>query len=229
MVGSGACVTRSAHSKAGEYSPSIVIENRPIWCQAAAHLNHLQFHVNLGTLAVTWNSRGLLTRIDWYDNSRVDTTTCQWFALSKGQIPVVMTDLITALRRYSHEGEPLPSVPWDSIDTSGWTPFQHDVYRAISEIPHGETRTYAWVARKVGRGAATRAVGQALRKNPLPILVPCHRVVAANALGGFMGIVDPSQPELKLKRSLIEVESSYRNPMFSFLQPLGGASWGVAS
>ncbi len=91
------------------------------------------------------------------------------------------------------------------------------VYRAISQIPHGETRTYAWVAKRVGQGLATRAVGQALRKNPLPILIPCHRVVSSGTLGGFMGAVDPDEPEMRLKRWLIEVESSWLNPSFGFL------------
>lgn len=191
-------------------------------------MNHLQFQVNVGTLGVTWNSQGLLTRLDWYDNTRSDRSTCGWFALSREEIPTVLSGLIKQLKHYFVAGEPLGEVPWDSIDRSGWTAFQEAVYRAIAEIPHGETRTYAWVAGKVGKGAATRAVGQALRKNPLPILIPCHRVVAAKTLGGFMGIEDPSQPELRLKRWLIEMESSYLNPVFSFVQPSGGAAWSAA-
>lgn len=177
---------------------------------------------------MTWNSQGRLSRIDWYDTARADSTTCEWFAPSKENIPPTLSALITSLRHYFVRGVPLPEVPWDFVDTTGWTQFQYDVYRAISQIPHGETRTYAWVAKKVGRGAATRAVGQALRKNPLPILVPCHRVVGVNALGGFMGIADPDQPELKLKRWLIETENNYLNPVFSFLQPSEGSAWSAA-
>lgn len=181
-------------------------------------MNHLQFQVGIGTIAVTWNSQGLLTCIDWYDNCR-SSNSSNWFALSKGEIPPVLGDLVDRLRGYFENGEPIGEVPWDAIDHRGWSDFQRQVYKALTQIPHGETRTYAWVAKRVGKIAAPRAVGQALRKNPLPVLIPCHRVVAANALGGFMGIVDPDQPELKLKQWLIEVETSYLNPPFSFISP----------
>jgi methylated-DNA-[protein]-cysteine S-methyltransferase len=61
--------------------------------------------------------------------------------------------------------------------------FQRDVWRQISDIPRGRTRTYGELARRVGGEA--RAVGQACGDNPFPIVVPCHRVVAADGLGGF--------------------------------------------
>ena len=57
------------------------------------------------------------------------------------------------------------------------TDFEKEVWAALKAIPYGETRTYKWVAEKIGRPKATRAVGQALSKNPVPIVVPCHRVV----------------------------------------------------
>ena len=64
--------------------------------------------------------------------------------------------------------------------------FAEKVWKAACEIPLGEVRTYAWVARKIGQPKAARAVGQALKKNPYPIIVPCHRVVSSNgALGGY--------------------------------------------
>lgn len=160
----------------------------------------------------------MLTRIDWYDNVRRDPGG--WTAISRVEIPAVLGDLLERLRGYFEAGEPIGAVPWEAIETRSLSDFQLKVYKALTEIPHGETRTYAWVANRVGQAAAPRAVGQALRKNPMPILIPCHRVVSANALGGFMGIVDPEQPELRLKHWLIELERSYRNPVFSFLSPL---------
>src|SRR3954469_6003502 len=63
------------------------------------------------------------------------------------------------------------------------TAFQRDVWRQISDIPRGRTRTYGELARRLGGEA--RAVGQACGDNPFPIVVPCHRVVAADGLGGF--------------------------------------------
>lgn len=102
------------------------------------------------------------------------------------------------------------------LDGSRWSDFQRDVYRAVMEIPHGETRTYAWVASKVRRPGATRAVGQALKRNEHLILVPCHRVVASQDIGGFMGADDPDAPELHFKQRLLTWEHCWRNPEFSF-------------
>ncbi|HEX6923987.1 MAG TPA: methylated-DNA--[protein]-cysteine S-methyltransferase [Longimicrobiaceae bacterium] len=68
------------------------------------------------------------------------------------------------------------------------TPFQVAVRYALLQIPYGEVRTYLDVARATGRPGAARAVGQVNAHNPFPIIVPCHRVVAANgALGGYLG------------------------------------------
>ena len=131
-------------------------------------------------------------------------------------VPAAVSDVVSRLRAYFEEGAPLGTLPWELVDQTGWTEFQCRVYRAITEIPHGETRTYGWVAERVRKAGACRAVGQALRNNRLPILVPCHRVVSSASLGGFMGCMDPTQPELRLKRKLIELEESYRSPMFPF-------------
>ncbi|MBU0630567.1 MAG: MGMT family protein [Candidatus Margulisbacteria bacterium] len=67
------------------------------------------------------------------------------------------------------------------------TQFEKDVYAAVKLIPRGEVRSYSWVARRIGRPKAARAVGNALNKNRYAPIVPCHRVVAANGLGGFAG------------------------------------------
>jgi methylated-DNA-[protein]-cysteine S-methyltransferase len=76
----------------------------------------------------------------------------------------------------------------DSLDLSGATPFQRQTWQATRLIPYGGTRSYQWVARQTGKPGASRAVGQALARNPLPIIIPCHRVVNADGrLGGFGG------------------------------------------
>jgi methylated-DNA-[protein]-cysteine S-methyltransferase len=68
------------------------------------------------------------------------------------------------------------------------TEFQKKVWRALREIPYGQTRSYLDLAKSIGSAKAVRAVGAANRKNPLSIVVPCHRVVGANgALRGFAG------------------------------------------
>ncbi len=134
------------------------------------------------------------------------------------QLPADFLSLLKSLEVYFASGEPLPSIPWDILYTDSCTPFQLSVYRAIEKIPHGETRTYAWVAKKTGNPKASQAVGQALRKNPFPVLIPCHRVVSQTSIGGFMGKCDLALPELKLKQWLIDLEYRFRNPVFAFLQ-----------
>jgi methylated-DNA-[protein]-cysteine S-methyltransferase len=123
-----------------------------------------------------------------------------------------------AFQRYFSDGTPMGGVPWAFLDPSGWTEFQNQVYRAIAEIPHGQTRTYGWVASRIGNPSASRAVGQALRCNPLPILVPCHRVTAVASVGGFMGTIDPGGSEIQLKQRLIALEEGFLNPIFEFLR-----------
>ena len=74
------------------------------------------------------------------------------------------------------------------LDLAGLRPFERDVLRKTLEIPRGEVRTYAWVAREIGRPRALRAVGTALGRNPLPVLIPCHRVIRTNGtLGEYSG------------------------------------------
>ena len=80
------------------------------------------------------------------------------------------------------------------------TEFDMNVWLTLQEVPYGETRTYKWLAEKVGKPAASRAVGQALSRNPLPILLPCHRIIESDgAIGGYSGGAD-------IKRRLLEIE-----------------------
>ncbi len=93
-----------------------------------------------------------------------------------------------------------PGKPWQApLDVHG-TPFQQAVWQALQDIPAGSVWTYGQVAEYLGRPRATRAVGSACGANPIPFLVPCHRVVASNGgLGGFgLG--------LEVKRILLERE-----------------------
>ncbi len=84
------------------------------------------------------------------------------------------------------------------------TPFQKEVWGAISRIPYGQTRTYAQIAQAIGRPKALQAVGQACGHNPLPLFVPCHRVVGtAGKLGGYA--FGPA-----IKRFLLDLESKSR-------------------
>jgi len=82
------------------------------------------------------------------------------------------------------------------------TPFQRATWEALQAIPFGETRSYAHIARAVGRPKAVRAVGAANGRNPIPVVIPCHRVIGSNGhLTGFGG-------GLEIKRQLLELEGS---------------------
>ena len=90
----------------------------------------------------------------------------------------------------------------DQLDLSEATTFQRQVWEITRLIPYGETRSYAWVAEQIGQPRAVRAVGQALGKNPLPIIIPCHRVITSNGkLGGFGG-------GLEMKKRLLSLEAA---------------------
>ena len=83
------------------------------------------------------------------------------------------------------------------------TEFQKKVWKALLKIPYGETRSYKEIAAAIGDEKATRAVGMANNKNPIAILIPCHRVIGADgSLAGYGGGVD-------IKRRLLETETAY--------------------
>ena len=179
---------------------------------------HLQLRVSIGTIAVTWSTQGLLQRLDWYETRGIiPQKPIQYEA------PAGIQDILKRLMSFIDEGKPMGSIPWTTIDLSELSRFQIEVYEALGDIPHGETRTYAWIAHRIARRRlapkliSPRAVGQALKRNPFPILIPCHRIVSTKDLGGFMGRNDPNLPELKLKQWLINLESRYLNPVFPFL------------
>jgi len=100
-------------------------------------------------------------------------------------------------------GEPLELPP---LDVATGTAFQRQVWRALQHIPRGKTSSYGAVARKISRPKAVRAVGGACGANPLPVLIPCHRVLAADGrLGGFSA-------GLPWKRRLLEAEGFVLDP-----------------
>jgi len=93
-------------------------------------------------------------------------------------------------------GRPADLSSLRSVATEGESTFAK-IYRAVREIPCGETATYGEVARRVG--TAPRAVGSAMARNPTPIVVPCHRVVAKTGMGGF-------SPDPAIKEALLAME-----------------------
>ena len=81
------------------------------------------------------------------------------------------------------------------------TQFMQDVWRALTNIPYGEVRSYGDIAREIGNSKACRAVGMANNRNPLPIIIPCHRVIGANGkLIGYAGGLDSKEKLLALEK-----------------------------
>ena len=109
-------------------------------------------------------------------------------------------EITTRALRRALAGQPPGELP--PLDLSSGTAFQQRVWNVLRQIRLGETRSYGEVARAIGNSAAVRAVGGACGKNPVAVLVPCHRVLAANwRLGGFSA-------EMAWKRTLLEREGS---------------------
>ncbi|STO08961.1 methylated-DNA--[protein]-cysteine S-methyltransferase [Exiguobacterium aurantiacum] len=135
-----------------------------------------------GPLSYELNEEGKLVALDFADIPSIEPAP-DW--------------LVDLMERVERDG--LQASDRASIEMHG-TPFQHEVWDALLTIPSGETRTYKQIAEQIGRPKALRAVGQALNRNPLPILFPCHRVIGSNGkLTGFAG-------GLSHKQRLLEIE-----------------------
>ena len=106
-------------------------------------------------------------------------------------------EAVSRIRDY-FRGKPVDFT--DKLDLSTGTEFQKKVWSSCRDIPYGQTRSYGWIAAQIGQPGASRAVGNALGKNPIPIIIPCHRVLAADGgIGGFSG-------GLNVKRRLLKLE-----------------------
>jgi len=162
-------------------------------------LKYITFNTDMGWVGVLGSPTGLLT-----------TTLPQSLAQEAYQLlgdsvnhatwsPRLFEDLTERLRVYFSGHKATFS---DELNLSGATPFQRKVWEITRLIPYGETRSYLWVAEQINKPRAVRAVGQALGRNPLPIIIPCHRVVASDGrLGGFSGGTE-------VKRNLLHLEAT---------------------
>ncbi len=158
------------------------------YCGIAMEILHTaEFETPIGRLRVVSSSRGLA---GWLRQQAPDAELAQDDAANRE----VRDQLLAYLEGGRHDFDL-------ELDVRG-TDFQCAVYDELLAIPYGETRSYADVARSVGRPKAVRATGTANGSNPIPLIVPCHRVVASNGgLGGYGG-------GLPLKRRLLAMERS---------------------
>jgi methylated-DNA-[protein]-cysteine S-methyltransferase len=113
----------------------------------------------------------------------------------------VLGKSVKLLQRYFSGARVLFDLP---LDMRYYTAFQQAVWQAAMVIPYGETRPYAWIAKRIRNPKAARAVGRAMGANPVPIIIPCHRVInATGKLGGFSG-------GKGMKKKLLELEAKSR-------------------
>jgi len=105
--------------------------------------------------------------------------------------------------RYYFDGKPVDFQDQE-IDFSGYTSFQKKVLMVTKEIPYGKTRTYKWLAKQSGYPSAYRAVGGVMKINPVPLIIPCHRIIGSNGkLTGFS-----ATGGLPLKYNMLKIEGA---------------------
>ncbi len=145
------------------------------------------------------SNAGALTRVSFA--AAPDAAPSDWpHAGERSADEPLLTQAILQLNEYFVGTRQIFSLP---LRPSG-TPFQLSVWRALAEIPYGHTRTYRDIAILLGRPSATRAIGAANGQNPLPIFVPCHRVIGSNgSLTGFGGGLDVKLALLRLEGVLL--------------------------
>lgn len=150
----------------------------------------------LGPLLLAASAQGLAGV--WFLDQRhrpLEALVASW---GKGVDHPVLQATAVQLQRYFAGSAPVFDLP---LDLSAGTPFQQSVWQALLAIPAASTHSYTEVAQRVGRPAAVRAVGTAIGRNPLSIVVPCHRVLGAGgALTGYAGGLDRKAALLRLER-----------------------------
>jgi len=155
----------------------------------------------IGRLGIAETADGAVSHILFDKDNRVDNINRADF-IKTGftdyeirETPAILT-AVTQLHEYFNGVRQAFDFPMNPRGTD----FQKSVWTALIAIPYGETRTYRAIAEQIGNPKAVRAVGMANNRNPLPIVVPCHRVIGSNgALVGYAGGLD-------VKRFLIDLE-----------------------
>lgn len=167
-----------------------------------------RFETPLGACAIAWSSRGVLELA--LPDARGDRSLAR---LRRRHGPAAETsppDFAAAAIAGVVEllGGERPDLRGIELDQRGIDEFDRRVYASAREIPASQTRTYGELAQAIGAGGQAREVGAALARNPVPIIVPCHRVVAAD--GGLGGFSAPGR--VATKRRLLALEGAPAAP-----------------
>ena len=150
----------------------------------------------LGPVFVAWNGRGVswVTPAGDHDGFEARFRSEIGRDIAAGELPARLRDAIT--RRM--DGDRRVRI---ALDLRGHTPFEVAVWTKALEIPRGEVRPYGWIAAEIGKPRAVRAVGTALAHNPVPLVVPCHRVVRSDGMIGQYSMGGPDA-----KRRILSAE-----------------------
>lgn len=152
----------------------------------------------IGTIVLVGSERGL-RQLQWVRDSEEGVSWVKHSYPDALEVPGFFASAITSIRDYLAGQGPL-KIPYDLV---GGTALQRLVWLAIAKIPYGETVSYTALAQRIGFGSAVRAVASACGANPLPLLIPCHRIIAKDgSLGGF------SMGGLEIKEKLLTMEAS---------------------
>lgn len=156
----------------------------------------------IGRLRLTATDRGL-TAVHMEDHAHLPSGPPEGTAVSGASIPSVIARAMEELGEYFAGERTTFSVPLDPQGTS----FQHRVWDQLAAIPYGATRSYGQLAAELGDPHLTRAVGTANGRNPLSIIVPCHRVIGSDgSLTGYAGGIDRKLFLLRLEGVLPPAE-----------------------
>ena len=153
-------------------------------------MNYTTIDSPVGELLASADAAGRITGLHFYDGHRLPARDSSWVRDEEALVP-----LRCQLEEYFAGERTDFDVPMELDGTD----FQRAVWSELARIPYGETISYGELARRVGRPKGPRAVGQANGRNPIPIIVPCHRVLASNGIGGYGG-------GLPMKPALLAVE-----------------------
>jgi methylated-DNA-[protein]-cysteine S-methyltransferase len=153
-----------------------------------------RFDNTLGPMTLAATDHGLAGV--WFDDQRHRPDYAQW---PEQPGHPVLREAVRQLRQYM-AGERLDfDLP---LDLHGGTPFQRSVWQALLQIPCGSTTSYGAIGQRLGKPKAVRAVGAAVGRNPVSIIVPCHRVMGSNgSLTGYAGGLHRKQALLKIETS----------------------------
>lgn len=161
----------------------------------------------LGPMLLVTDERGVVRALDFADcearMQRLIRLHYGLVALTEGSAPEAVR--IALARYFAGEADALRAVSW----ATGGTDFQRAVWRGLTDIPVGQTDSYAGLATRIGRPTAVRAVGLANGSNPVGIIVPCHRVIGkSGALTGYAGGIERKRWLLEHERRWAELSAA---------------------